>query len=138
MASSVQDSQSRGGKRLGAALLLILAASLADSRVALSQCHVTAQAEFWLYSRLPHLPAGSGSLLPCPARPGHTSSWGRAVGGQGAWRVKGRPAREWATFARATLPLRSRHNGGRALERVARCGRDSRGEAKGGTGDRGK
>ena len=69
---------------LGAALLPILAASLADSRVALSQCHVTAQAEFSLYSRLPHLAAGSGSPL-ASVPPGRATP----PPGAGQWAGKG-------------------------------------------------
>lgn len=123
---------------MGAALLPILAASLADSRVALSQCHVTAQAEFSLYSRLPHLPAGSGSLI-ASVPPVRTTP----PPGAGQWAGKGTGGLKGGRPGSGLPPLALRYRLGPATaedvpwSRVARCGRDSRGEAKGGTGDRG-
>lgn len=124
---------------LGAALLPVLAASLADSRVALSQCHVTAQAEFSLYSRLPHLPAGACSPLasvpPSRATP---------PPGAGRWAGKGTGGLKGARPGSGLPPLAPRYRLSPATaedapwSRVARYGRDSRGEARGGTGDRGE
>lgn len=119
---------------LGAALLPVLAASLADSRVALSQCHVTAHAEFSLYSRLPHLPAGACSRLvsvpPSRATP---------PPGAGRWAGEGTGGLKGARPGNGLPPLVPRYRlSPSAAEdapwsRVARYGRDSRGEARGGT-----
>lgn len=96
----------------GAAPLPVLAASLADSRVVLPRCHVTVHTEL---SRLesPSAPPRR-FLLAAPLGP--ASSRGRAMGGQGGWGVKGRPAREWAASARVTLSPQPRRGRGRALD----------------------